>query len=225
MADCWPSDILLTDWLLPQDQRTLRLRAAGPSLYSSDLYLNYRHRQCRVDWRSVQALAPVLHLCRDREQWRAAGTCLRSSACPIKTPLLPEGQVSSALSPRPMLPCVLAWLLHPGSCPGHPATFLHMHRLNFWPGTSRHACFRKTEGSRRRWGTTRASSAQAFLLLSGAQLCTWGVKPRDSFCKKDISITMLFNRRTVRHSSRSNFRISFSFPDRHKVSRSIFCLV
>lgn len=43
-----------------------------------------------------------------------------------------------------MLLSVLAWLFYPGSCLGHQATFLHMHRLNFWPGTSSQGCIRET---------------------------------------------------------------------------------
>lgn len=61
-----------------------------------------------------------------------------------QTPQDPQGPVSSALSPSPMLLSVLAWLFYPGSCLGHQATFLHMHRLNFWPGTSSQGYIRET---------------------------------------------------------------------------------
>lgn len=61
-----------------------------------------------------------------------------------QTPEDPQGWVSSVLSSSPMLLSVLAWLFYPESCLGHQATFLHMHRLNFWPGTSSQSYIRET---------------------------------------------------------------------------------
>lgn len=104
----------------------------------------------------------------------------------------PWGPVSSALSPSPMLLSVLAWLFYPGSCLGHQATFLHMHRLNFWPGTSSQGCIRETVVLSGVVGLLAASSSSAELCLMcpGTLSCTSGVKLRDRPCNKDINITI-----------------------------------
>lgn len=92
----------------------------------------------------------------------------------------PRGPVSSALSPRPMLLSVLAWLFYPGSCLGHQATFLHMHRLNFWPGTSSQGCTREMVVRSGVVGLLRsASSVEPCLLWPGALCSSSGVHPRD----------------------------------------------
>lgn len=57
---------------------------------------------------------------------------------------LPLGAVSSLPPLSPMLLSVLVWLFYPESCLRHQATFLHMHRLNFWPGGSAQRCIRET---------------------------------------------------------------------------------
>lgn len=135
---------------------------------------------------------------------------------------VPKGLVSSALPCLvPMLPSVLVWLLHPGSRLGQPATFLHMHGLNFWPATSRHGCLRETVVQVKDVGFTHASATEPFRLWSGAQSCTSGVKPSDDSSDWDISINILYNRRRTMNC----FSICFSPADRHEVRCSIFCLL
>lgn len=79
--------------------------------------------------------------CNGQEEGREVD--LRGSTSPIRHLTSPRA-LSSVPSLSPMLLSVLVWLFYPESCLGHQATFLHMHRLNFWPGSSTLRCIRET---------------------------------------------------------------------------------
>ncbi len=113
-----------------------------------------------------------------------------------QTPQFPQGPVSSALSPSPMLLSVLAWLFYPGSCLGHQATFLHMHSLNFWPGTSSQGCIRETVVQSGVVGPPMPPLLSLAYCDQEFSPAPWGLTPETGPATKTSALP--YNRRTVR---------------------------